>query len=198
LAQAPVNTGVEPATLSEQLCSVTVLDVRSPAEFESAHIPGSFNLPLDRLPACTQDIESIVANPVVLVCRSGQRAKHAERELQGADLCGVQVLEGGLGAWEGAGLPLTRGKQRWSMERQVRGVAGTLVLAGIAASLKFKPLAMLSAAVGGGLLYSAVSDTCTMANVLGKLPYNQGVGCDVSQVLRDIASRQPTVAPEAE
>ena len=135
---------------------------------------------------------------MILVCRSGQRAEAAERELLGADLCGLRVLEGGLGAWEAAGLPVNRGQQRWSMERQVRGVAGALVLAGLLGSLKLKPLALLSAAVGGGLLVSAVTDTCTMAKVLAKLPYNQGAGCDVSQVMRDIASRPRPAAAAAD
>lgn len=190
MASVGMDTRVAPADLSESLDRVTVLDVRSPAEFESAHIPGSFNLPLDRLPEYVQHVGSAVSDPLVLVCRSGQRAQEAERELMAANLPELRVLDGGLSSWEVAGLPVVRGKQRWSMERQVRGVAGALVLAGLAASLKFRPLALLSAGVGGGLLFSAISDTCTMARVLAKLPYNQGVGCDVSQVMRGIAAKR--------
>lgn len=186
---------VQPAELSELMTSATVVDVRSPAEYEAAHIPGSFNVPLDRIPECARELGAVADEPVILVCRSGQRAEAAERELQASDLCGLRVLEGGLGAWEAAGLPVNRGKQRWSMERQVRGVAGALVLAGLLGSLKLRPLALLSAAVGGGLLFSAVTDSCTMAKVLAKLPFNQGAGCDVSQVMREIAARErPTAA----
>lgn len=189
---------VQPTELQGLMEAATVVDVRSPAEYEAAHIPGSFNLPLDRLPDCVRGIEEATDEPVVLVCRSGQRAEAAERELQGSDLCALHVLDGGLGAWEAAGLPLNRGRQRWSMERQVRGVAGALVLAGLLASLKFKPAALLSMAVGGGLVYSAVSDTCTMAKVLGKLPHNQGAGCDVNQVLCEMAERRHPVAAAAD
>lgn len=110
----------------------------------------------------------------------------------------MHVLDGGLSAWEAAGLPLDRGRQRWSMERQVRGVAGALVLAGLLASLKFKPAALVSLAVAGGLLYSAVSATCTMAKVLGKLPYNRGAGRDVDQVMRELAARRRPVAAAAD
>ena len=142
-----------------------------------------------------RDIGDATDEPVILVCRSGRRAAAAVRELQGADLCALHVLDGGLGAWEAAGLPLNRGRQRWSMERQVRGVAGTLVLVGLLASLKVKPAALLSMAVGGGLLSSSGSDTCTMARVLSKLPYNQGAGCDIEHVLGEMAARrQPVMA----
>jgi hypothetical protein len=93
---------------------------------------------------------------------------------------------------------VNRGRQRWSMERQVRGAAGALVLAGLLASLKFRPAALVSMAVGGGLLFSAVSDTCAMAKVLGKLPYNQGAGCDVDAVLREMSARRQTMTAAAD
>lgn len=184
--------------LMERLNEATILDVRTPAEFEAVHIPGSFNLPLDRLPEHVNAVGSAVNNPVVLVCRSGQRAREAEQCMLAADVPGVQVLDGGLGAWEGAGLPVVRGKTRWSMERQVRGVAGGIVLASLVGSLVARPLALVAAGVGAGLLFSAVTDTCTMARVLGRLPYNQADGCDVSDVLRDLARRQETPASSRE
>lgn len=190
MAQAPWAARVAAAELSDRLDRVTVLDVRSPAEFASVHIPGSFNLPLDRLGEHVTELGASAVQPVVLVCRSGQRAQEAERQLIVCDLPGLAVLDGGLTAWEGAGLPVVRGEQRWSMERQVRGVAGALVLGGLIASLKYRPLAALSAAVGGGLVFSAVSDTCMMAKVLARLPYNQGAECEVSQVIRGIAARR--------
>jgi len=40
----------------------------------------------------------------------------------------LRVMEGGLAAWEAAGLPLIRGRKMMSLERQVRIAAGTLVL----------------------------------------------------------------------
>ena len=190
MVQSGINARVAPAELSERLDRVTVLDVRSPAEFESVHIPGSFNLPLDRLPEHLASIESAASEPVVLVCRSGQRAQEAERHLVARELPGLAVLDGGLAAWESAGMPVIRGEQRWSMERQVRGVAGALVLGSLVGSLKWRPLAAVAGAVGGGLLFSAVSNTCTMAKLLAKLPYNQDGGCDVGAVIHDIAARR--------
>jgi rhodanese-related sulfurtransferase len=198
MIQATMNARVAPSELSERLDRVTVLDVRSPAEFESVHIPGSFNLPLDRLPEHIASIESAACEPVVLVCRSGQRAQEAERQLVACALPGLSVLDGGLAAWESAGLPVVRGEQKWSMERQVRGVAGALVVGSLLGSLKWRPLAAVAAGVGSGLLFSAVSNTCMMASVLAKLPYNQGAGCDVGEVIREMAARRGQVHAAAD
>ena len=109
---------------------VTILDVRTPAEFASAHIPGSYNVPLDLLPEHASAIGAATGEPVVLVCRSGARARQAEQALRSAQLPRLHILDGGLSAWDAAGLPLNRGRPRWILERQVRGVAGTMVLAG--------------------------------------------------------------------
>jgi hypothetical protein len=73
----------------------------------------------------------------------------------------------------------------------VRGLAGTLVVAGVVGGwLVWPPLALLAAAVGGGLAFSALTDTCGMALLLAKLPYNRDATCDVSTVLQDLASRR--------
>ena len=104
--------------------------------------------------------------------------------LRAAGHDGVQVLAGGLAAWEQAGLPVERGRPRWSMERQVRGVAGGLVLAGALGGLfGWRPLGALSAAIGGGLLFSALTNTCGMAKVLARLPYNQDAQTDVAATI---------------
>ena len=170
---------------------ITILDVRTPAEFEAAHIPGSYNVPLDRLPEHARDLGSAIGGPAILVCRSGGRARQAEQALREADLPRLHVLDGGLAAWEARGMPVNRGRQRWSLERQVRGVAGTLVLAGVVGGwLVWPPLALLAAAVGGGLAFSALTDACGMALLLAKLPYNRDATCDVGAVLKDLASRR--------
>jgi rhodanese-related sulfurtransferase len=179
------------ANLLKRSAPVTIFDVRTPAEFASAHIPGSYNVPLDLLPEHADVISSVVDEPVVLVCRSGVRARQAEQSLGTVELPGLHILDGGLSAWEAAGLPLNRGRQRWSLERQVRGVAGALVLVGaLGGLLAWPPLGLLAAGVGAGLAFSAITDTCGMALLLAKLPYNRAAGCDVGTVLDDLASRR--------
>jgi rhodanese-related sulfurtransferase len=188
-------TPAELLTLVQIDPSVTILDVRSPAEFEAAHIRGSYNVPLDVLAEHSEALASAAGGPVVLVCRSGTRARQAEQTLQTVDLPRLHVLDGGLMAWESASLPLNRGRQRWGMERQVRGVAGGIALAGALAGLfVWRPLGGVAAGIGGGLLFSALTDSCAMASLLSKLPYNAGSAtCDVSSVVRQIASN-PTIS----
>jgi hypothetical protein len=89
-----------------------------------------------------------------------------------------------MAAWELAGGDVVRGHtDRWAMERQVRLVAGSLALAGIAASTVVPRAKWITAGVAAGLTYSAISNTCTMADVLGKLPYNRTDNCDIVGVL---------------
>ncbi len=173
------------AELLEQRQPVKLIDVRTPAEFESLHIPGSYNVPLDLLPEHRDELRDTLRAPAILVCRSGQRARQAAQILQNADLPQLHVLDGGIAAWEQSGKPVRRGRTRWSLERQVRGVAGGLVLAGAVGGLfLWKPLTYLALFVGAGLTYSALTDTCGMALLLSKLPYNRNATCDIRDVVR--------------
>jgi hypothetical protein len=89
--------------------------------------------------------------------------------------------------------------QKWDIFRQVRGVAGSLVLVFALLGIFLNPaFTWGAAAVGFGLLFSAVTNSCMMANMLGKLPYNQGGGCDVRQVLSQIAAAQDAPASAAD
>ena len=189
---SPESGTVRPAELNGQLAHgdrVTVVDVRSPGEFAAAHIAGSYNLPLDALPSVAAELGGALHAPVVLVCQAGPRARQAETELRAAGVGRVRVLDGGVTAWDAAGLPLERGRGTWSIERQVRAIAGGLVLGGALGSvLVWRPLVFLSAAVGGGLLYAGVSDNCTMARLLIRLPYNRAKRGDVSDVVRTLTS----------
>lgn len=154
-----------------------LVDVRSPAEFESSHVPGSVNVPLDglrrRLPELQREAHG---REVVLVCRSGGRASQAQQVLTDAGLAGTLVLTGGVAAWDAAGGPLNRGRQTWELERQVRLVAGTLVVLGVLGSVAVPGLKWLAAAVGAGLAFAALSNTCAMGNLLARMPWNRRAG----------------------
>jgi Protein of unknown function (DUF2892) len=114
----------------------------------------------------------------VLVCRSGQRSTQAQRELNSADIAAARVLRDGIQAWEKHGYAVDRGAQRWDLERQVRLVAGSIVLSSILGSVAVPKMKWAAAAIGASLTYAALSDTCAMANVLAKLPYNRAAGAD--------------------
>ncbi len=198
-------TPVSPAELRRRLDSGrdVVVDVRTPAEFEAEHIAGSYNVPLDLLQEHTQDLVERLGGHVVLVCQSGSRACTAQDRLAEAGFTSAQVLEGGLSAYAAAGGAVVRRGSRWSMDRQVRLTAGSIALAGaVASQLGPRRLGLIPAAIGAGLSWSAVSNTCAMAAVLAKMPWNrageqrpaEAVIGDVAQACRDCAAPTQTGA----
>ncbi|GHO93129.1 sulfurtransferase [Reticulibacter mediterranei] len=179
----------EMEALLQQKNAIKILDVRTPAEYETVHIPGSYNIPLDQLPKHRTELGNKLQTPIILVCRSGARAEQAARQFEETNLTQFHILRGGINAWEQAGKPVKRGKLRWSMERQVRGAAGILVLLGTVGGLfVWKPLSYLATGIGAGLTYSALTDTCGMALLLSKLPYNRTAQCDVRDVVRQFTA----------
>jgi rhodanese-related sulfurtransferase len=197
----PADPTARPATvdaleLRDWLASGTaprVLDVRTPAEFESMHVPGSYNVPLDTLREHRDELHRHLDDDVVLVCRSGGRAAQAEQALAEVGMPNVHVLDGGILAWSRLVGEVNRGRQRWDIERQVRLVAGSLVLTGVLGSVAAPRLKWLSGAVGGGLAFAALSNSCLMGTALSKLPYNRGAGgCDIGEVIAELSADRAT------
>ena len=150
-----------------------VIDVRTPGEFDAAHIPGSHTVPLDLLRDSRDRITAEHGDPVVLVCRTGNRAEQARTLLAEAGFDELTVLDGGVDAWERREAPVERGRGTWAMERQVRLVAGSIVLTSILGSQFVPKLKWAAAFIGGGLTFAAISDTCGMAKALSLLPHNR-------------------------
>jgi len=149
------------------------LDVRTPAEFEEVHIQGAVLHPLSDLnPTKVQELASN-KNGCVVICRSGGRARQASEKLVSSGVSNIAILEGGVTAWDNAGLPVIRGKKTISLERQVRIAAGALVFIGSALGFLVHPAWIaLSAFVGAGLMFAGITDTCGMAMMLAKMPWN--------------------------
>jgi glyoxylase-like metal-dependent hydrolase (beta-lactamase superfamily II)/rhodanese-related sulfurtransferase len=146
-----------------------VVDVRMPAEYRSAHLEPSVSLPLDEIARRRGELPS--DRELVLVCRTGARARLAAAELSAFR---TRVLEGGIAAWQEAGYPVVLGKAHMSLERQVRIAAGALACAGGLLAVAISPwFGLLPAFVGAGLVYAGVTDRCGMAMLLAKLPYNR-------------------------
>ena len=150
-----------------------LIDVREYPEFAEGHVEGSELVPLGTLNKASEGWDR--SAPLTLVCRSGRRAENGREILAGKGFTSLNVLDGGVQAWTNLGKPLTAAENRpWSMERQVRITAGALVLTffglGLLTSRKFFAGAAL---VGAGLVYAGVSDTCMMASVLGRMPWNR-------------------------
>ncbi|MGA2620155.1 MAG: rhodanese-like domain-containing protein [Thermoguttaceae bacterium] len=155
---------------------VELVDVRTPPEYREAHIEFARNVPLgDLQPVDVAGGREAGGGPVYLICRAGGRGKQACEKLLAAGLPNVLNVEGGTQAWIEAGLPVVRGKKAVSLERQVRIVAGSLVLAGVAlGGLVHWAWYGLSAFVGAGLIFAGVTDRCGMALLLARLPWNRG------------------------
>ncbi len=156
--------------------SAEVIDVRTPAEFREAHLPMAHNVPLDTLDArrLQRQRNGATERPLYVVCHSGARSSKACQKLLEAGCADVVNVEGGTQAWIDAGLPVVRGKKTISLERQVRIAAGGLVLIGAVLALTVHPyFATISAFVGAGLLVAGITDTCGMAMILARMPWNQ-------------------------
>lgn len=159
--------------------AVEMLDVRTPVEFRELHVPQSRNVPLDQLrPRQVMEARNGGAErPLYLLCRTGNRASKAGQQFLDAGYANVVLVEGGVQAWEQAGLPVTRGKKAISLERQVRIVAGGLVLTGTLLGVFVHPYILaLPAFVGAGLMFAGITDTCGMGMLLARMPWNR-VAC---------------------
>lgn len=80
-----------------------LLDVRTPEEFASGHIPGARNISLQTLPQRLAEVPH--DQPVVIYCRSGNRSKQAMQLLAQSGYDEVYDL-GGIIEWQAQGLPV--------------------------------------------------------------------------------------------
>ena len=87
-----------------------VVDVRPIVDFEKGHIAGSKNVQMSQFDPENKQLAPAKALPVVLVCKAGETATGAAKRLRKAGFTNVNVLEGGIQAWQGADLPLVKGR----------------------------------------------------------------------------------------
>ena len=81
-----------------------MVDVRRDDEWAGGHVEGAEHVPLDQLPARADELGE---GPIVFYCAVGERSLMAAEALSGAGRDAVSVA-GGIGAWEQAGLPVTK------------------------------------------------------------------------------------------
>jgi rhodanese-related sulfurtransferase len=163
-------------SLVQQGESIELIDVRTPVEFREVHLQQARNVPLDQLNprALMEARNGHGEQPLYIICRSGARGQKACEQFQAAGFENVLNVEGGTAACEQAGLSVVRGKKAISLERQVRIAAGLLALTGSLLALFVNVnFAWLSAFIGAGLTFAGITDTCGMAMMLAKMPWNQ-------------------------
>lgn len=161
--------------LQQQGKAVDLVDVRTPAEHREIHAVGAHVVPLDRLdPTAYLASRGTNGASVYLICKSGSRARQASEKFVAAGFANVVVVDGGTQAWEQAGLPVNRGKKTISLDRQVRIAAGFLVFTGtLLGGLVHEGFLVIPGFVGAGLMFAGITDTCGMAMLLGRMPWNQ-------------------------
>ncbi|WP_046729444.1 rhodanese-like domain-containing protein [Streptomyces humi] len=195
MTSSPAPVALRTDQARTRLHELTVIDVRTSAEYATGHLPGAVNIPLDHIRRALPEIRHAAERgDVLVVCASGARSENACKLLAEQGIT-TATLAGGTGAWaaEGHDLhtpPACENRAGWSMERQVRFTAGTLVLLGLVLGPLVHPaLLLISAGIAGGLVYSALTNTCGMAAVLGRLPYNRPRAADLDATLTALRSR---------
>lgn len=152
---------------------VLFIDVRTPLEFNEVHAKGALNVPLDVVDHLKKEIET-TKKEVYVLCKSGNRAQMACEKFSQVKNSHIHVVEGGTLAWLQHDLSVVRGKKSWDLERQVRAIAGFLVLSGVLLGVfVHSSFLFLAGFVGFGLLFAALTNTCTMGLLLSKLPFNK-------------------------
>ncbi|MEQ5840814.1 rhodanese-like domain-containing protein [Paraburkholderia acidicola] len=88
--------------------NAVVVDLRSAADFAAGHLPSARHLEFAELQAKVGQLVKNKSIPVLLVCQTGQQSNKAVRVVQDAGYAEVHVLQGGLNAWQQAGMPVVK------------------------------------------------------------------------------------------
>ena len=104
--QAGAVTTIAAADLAQlvEMDAVRLIDVRTPEEFAEGHLPGAVNVPLDQFDPET--LPPAEGKQTILYCRSARRSGEAADLLAAHDGEGATHLDGGILAWDAAGLPV--------------------------------------------------------------------------------------------
>ncbi len=86
-----------------KLPDTVLLDVRTPAEFASGHLPGAVNVDIESADFGQQIMALDQAKSYAVYCRSGNRSKAAVTAMQQAGFTKLFDLSGGITAWQSAG-----------------------------------------------------------------------------------------------
>jgi rhodanese-related sulfurtransferase len=108
LTQRGKRATPQDVTLLINRSKATIVDVRDATEFAEGHLPEAKNIPLADLDKRIGELEKFKSKSVVVVCKTGARASSAAAKLAKAGFADVVNLDGGVAAWQKAGLPLAK------------------------------------------------------------------------------------------
>ncbi len=148
-----------------------LLDVRRTDEYQAVRIEPSLNIPIDTLAG---QVEHFKEGKWIVSCRSGARAAQAAELLLSLGMQNICLAKESLNGWLKQDYPVVKEAVPISLERQVRMIAGGLVLVGgLLGLLVSRWFLVIPIFVGSGLLFAGLTDSCMMGLLLMKLPYNR-------------------------
>ena len=165
---------IQPAEFEQRIAAkypIRIVDVRTPREFASGHVPGAINCPFDKINGQLPGIE--LHEEVVIVCHSGMRSSIACKQLS-ETYEHLFNLVGGTSGWRSAGHAVTADpKVDRRLDRQTHLVAGLLMFTTLllfrCADPNWIYLALLPVL---GLFIDALTGVCPMTVVLRQMPWN--------------------------
>jgi len=156
-----------------------ILDVREQDEFAAEHIPGSVWVPLSQFGHTAPGVlQSLAGKKIVLMCRSGNRAKLALEQITQLGFGGqpaAEVYEGGILEWARQGKPVLTGRcAPLPIMRQVQIAAGLGVLLSVLLGFTVdRRITWAAAFIGAGLTFAGVTGFCGLARLLALMPWNK-------------------------
>jgi len=153
---------------------VSVIDVRTPGEYNSIHVEGAINYPLDQIKRSAMDELFKDGEIVYVICSSGRRSMMACKKLVQINKIKVVNIKGGTQAWHEKDYPVIEGRGSIAIDRQVQIVSGSVVfISALLGLIVHKNYLYIALFVGGGPIFAGVSNTCYLTRILGLMPWNR-------------------------
>ena len=105
-AAASAGESISPQEASAMYAGqkAVIVDVREDSEWNAGHIPGAIHIPLGQLNDRLSELKPYKDRPVITQCKSGGRSAKALDLLKSAGFSTVYTMDGGIIAWDKAGL----------------------------------------------------------------------------------------------
>lgn len=158
-----------------------LIDVREPDEFGAVHIAYASSMPLGGVAAAIKSIDLPAGRKLIFQCKKGRRGEQACMVVQDSAVSNeIFNIEGGIDAWEAAGLPLVSmaagapGGPKISIFRQVQMIVGSLIVLLVMLGLTGLTFAfILAGIIAGALAVAGLTGWCGLAMLLQKMPWNK-------------------------
>lgn len=150
-----------------------VIDVREPAEFLEASLPGAINHPSSAFNI--EDYKPFIHRPLILMCHTNNRATKIAGLLQDNDFTRLHILKNGMSGILQSGAVQPSNAKGWTIDRQFRFTLGMLLAIFFAGYfLVSEKFIIIPAILCAGLVFTSLIDKCYMRQGIAMLPWNKG------------------------